>query len=175
VTTGTSKKGGGLKLALLVVGGFFGLLCGVGILAAVAIPAVLGYIKRSKTAEAPANLALIYSGVQSYAQTERIGQAPGLPPSLPATPQQVPCGDSRQLWPAGAHPAWADLGFAPADPLYYSYSLEVDPNGRDFTIRAHGDLDCDGVTSRYELGGHFDPATGEVTREPDLVITDELE
>src|ERR1700748_1192300 len=44
----------------------------IGILAAVAIPAFMKYIRRSKTAEATGNLRKIYDGVQTYMQTDHV-------------------------------------------------------------------------------------------------------
>lgn len=146
-------------------------LAGVcGVLAAIAIPSFVHYVRRAQAAEAHRNVRVIYFGVADHAQ-----HLSRLPPSLPDTPSTVPCGERREPWPADAHPGWADVGFAPLEPLHYSYALLVHPNGRDFTVRARGDLDCDGVTSVYELHGQFDPETGIVTQDSELMLQDELE
>ena len=43
----------------------------IGILAAIAIPAFIGYVRRSKTSEVPANLKSLYEGAATYYSTER--------------------------------------------------------------------------------------------------------
>lgn len=149
-----------------------------GVLAAVAIPAFIGYTRRSKTAEVEDNLRNIYMGAATYYQQERF--VPGtvtpitsqLPAAAPPTPPTPGCG-TKQIGHF-SHPSWIALGFTPMDPLYYSYEWIPGGDGRTFVIRATGDLDCDSLYSIYELHGFVTPG-GEIAREPDLRITNELE
>lgn len=93
-----------------------------------------------------------------------------VPSAAARTPAAIPCGGAV-AWPDTAPPAFEALGIGFADPIRYAYSIEVD--GDAFVLRAEGDLDCDGVTSRFELHGRR-TADG-MTREPDLRVVDELE
>lgn len=132
------------------------------------------YLNRSKAAEARANLGAICQGVASYVATERMedGEVVSgvLPPAAPRAPATVPCGE-RVAW--ASDPAWDDIGFAPADPLYYSYEYEPDADGQGFTVRAIGDLDCDQTTSLYELHGTVQDGTADCSGEP--TVSDEFE
>lgn len=137
-----------------------------GILAAVAIPAFIGYVRRSKTVEARTNVARIAGAV-----SERYAEDGVLPPACPRTPAVV--GAQRYAWPVPGDPAWEGLGFHP-DPVYYAYSYEPSTDGTGFVVAAAGDLDGDGHESRFEIRGHVDPTSRDVVLDP-LEVVDELE
>lgn len=174
----TEKKGSDKVRLAFILGG-----CGclgvtvIGILAAIAIPSFIGYTRSAKASEARANVESLYVAVQGYYDYERPGPdgalARALPPSLPRTPAAPGCGE-KQTWPMDAAPGWAELGFTIPDPFYYAYEYERDPDGRSFTIRAIGDLDCDGVTSRFEIRGVID-AQGQLQRSPGIFVENEHE
>ena len=176
----TARPAGAKSRAPIVLLILVGLgLAGVavcGILAAIAIPSFIGYVRRAKTAEARANLSAIAMGVTTAYERERVG-ADGtlvtrvLPPSAPRTPATA--SSERRMWPAASDPGWSELGFAPPDPIYYSYEYVRDPDGRGFVARAYGDLDGDGTESRFELRGTVEP-TGDVRLDP-ITVIDELE
>ncbi len=164
-------------LVTLVGLGMITVLCG-GIFAAIAIPAFIGQIRRSKTAEAVSNIGALTSGIAAYAMTEtadpgtgRFGSR-GLPPSLPLTPPTQ--GASRRAWPIDADPLWGELGLATFDSLYYSYEVVSNRTTGEVTVRAVGDLDGDGTTSEFARHGRLDP-TGEIVWDAGLTITNELE
>lgn len=137
----------------------------IGILAAVAVPAFMKYIKKSKTAEARQLVKKVYDGARTYYMDTGSGrgygaatnplQFPG--PSTGPTPTLGACcagGDKcmpqSSLW---SDPVWVALQFSVNDPHYYMYSYEtVDPL-YSFTARANGDLDCNGVYSTFEMFG----------------------
>lgn len=100
---------------------------------------------QSETLEARVNVNLLVRTLKAAQQ--KSGQ---LPVALPLTPSQVPCGSQPQPWPPDAAPGWKALGFAPPEPLRYSYEYLPDPDGKSFAVRAHGDLNCDGRTSLFE-------------------------
>ena len=52
---------------------------------------------------------------------------------------------------------WVSLQFSVDDPHYYSYQYEVAADGKSFTVRALGDLDCDGQYSTFEMTGQAGP------------------
>jgi type IV pilus assembly protein PilA len=150
------------------------LVVGLGLQAAIAIPAFVHYVRTSKTAEAVTNVAAISRGVASYWAAERTARdghvTQSLPPSLPRTP--LAPGPERRAWPADASPGWAELGFAPVDPLYYAYEYEASPDGVSFAVRAIGDLDGDGLRSTFEQTGHVE---GGAVRLDPLRIENEVE
>ncbi len=171
---GAVQKGlGGPALIGLVVVAASAVTAG---LAAVAIPSFRSYADASKAAEARMNLNVIYRGVAQYAMEERMG--PGavisfgeLHPSIPRTPATPPC--DRVLWPQDADPAWAPLGFRPQAPLRYPSASPRSPDGKSFSIRAIGDLDCDGRLSTFELRGGVEG--GQVWREPEMQLVQQRE
>ena len=121
-----------------------------GVLAAVAIPAFMKYIKKSKTAEASQFL-------KKLSDSARMVMAEGgrLPASVGPTPplgaccaQGEKCAPDQQLW---EHPTWKALDFAMLDPHYYSF--EFVNKGTSYEVKAYGDLDCDGVYSTFALPG----------------------
>jgi len=135
----------------------------LGILAAVAVPAFIRYLRRAKTSEAVDKLALLYKGSVTYVtgdrfQRGRTGQIIGkmFPAAVPLTPAAVPAG-VRTLDPAGtwASDTWQALDFKIADPHYYSYQYDSTGTGTSaaFTARALGDLDGNGTYSTFERAG----------------------
>lgn len=173
----TEKKRSRGFLAVIVVLALIGacIPC-VGIGAAIAIPSFIGYVRRSKLAEATSNVATISRAVAAAYHSESVlggAVAHVLPPRALRTPQSI--GPAPQPWPSSADPAWAAIGFAPADPLYFAYEYEPDADGRGFVVRAYGDLDGDGIESTIELRSTVDPTTGEVTTPREPTMIDELE
>lgn len=135
----------------------------LGILAAVAIPAFTKYMRRAKTSEAVEKLSSLYRMSAVYYGQEHAGEgvdgAPlphQFPDAVPQTPSTVPRGvqvrDPVGTWET---PTWRALGFAVADPHYYSYQYDSIGTGvnAQFTARALGDLDGDGIDSTFERSG----------------------
>ena len=146
----------------------------IGILAAVAIPAFMKYIKKSKTSEAREFVKKIYDGARSYYMdpnyaTQSINP---IPAQFPA-PTQAATGDANccaqkgkggtekcapnaALW---ASDVWVALQFSVDDPHYFSYQYFVNNNpgavdgSNNFTAYAFGDLDCDGTKSTFTMFG----------------------
>ena len=87
--------------------------------------------------------------------------ATGHVPPLAAEPTPVPdcceqggvCAKDPARW---ATPGWQALQFTIDDDHRYTYSYTPDPSGRSAVIRAVGDLDCDDVTSLYEVKVEID-------------------
>jgi len=78
-----------------------------------------------------------------------------LPPN-PAGPSPTPscceqggtCKPDASAWTA---PGWRDLQFSVDGDHRYTYQYAPDASGRFAILRATGDLDCDDVSSLYEL------------------------
>jgi type IV pilus assembly protein PilA len=155
-------------------------LLGVG--AAVAIPAFMKYVRRSKTVEATMNLRKLFdSSVSYYEEHEGPGKASfTFPKSTAWTPKRSCCGqpgDKCQPDPkAWNDPTWTALSFSVDDPSYYQYRYTSVGKGKKahFVIEARGDLDCDGQFSSFKRTGDILP-DGSVTGGSGLETHDEIE
>lgn len=139
----------------------------LGVLAAVAIPAFMGYKRRASTSEAPLQLNNLYKLATSLYAAEYTGRGVGVisvrscvvsPTSLtPAAP-----GPTRQPFVAAL--GFEQLGFTVGDLVQYGYSIESVGlptqlscssahvvNQPIYTFIAIGDLDGDSVRSTFEL------------------------
>ena len=156
------KKSGFTLIELMIV------VAILGILAALAIPAFVGYIRRSKTSEASTNLNSLFKSAASYYSAERTGRgissvtssnctvgAEGQNPTVPA--------GAKQPYSAGSQAK--ALGFSVADFVYYGYAID-NPTGAAcgnianqvlYTFTAVGDLDTDLTYSTFELATSSDP------------------
>ena len=138
---------------ILLAAGCGALICVIGIVAAIAIPAFIKYVKRSKTSEASSNVMVLARGAESYCSNEQLGvnptQAQSRYPATPAGPLPARPSSMKQTAAFGSDPTFSALGFGPPDPVYYSYSAVPDASG-GLRLTANGDLDDDGVLSTFE-------------------------
>ncbi len=130
----------------------------IGILAAVAIPAFLRYIKRSKTTEATMNVRRLYdSSVSYYDSDHATANGSILPAQFPTNQDVTPTvgsvdnvkrDPSQADWTADS---WEALNFSVSDPHYYAYQYNTAGTriGSTFTASAFGDLDSDTVYSTF--------------------------
>jgi type II secretory pathway pseudopilin PulG len=140
----------------------------IGVLAAVAIPSYLRYIRRSKTIEATMNLRKLFDSSVAYFSAERGGSGGAtvgnaFPDSFgpsPGASATVACcgqkGDKCVPSPTNFDsPTWAALNFSVDDPFYfvYQYASSGTDSSAKFTASAYGDLDCDSIQSTYARGG----------------------
>ena len=161
----------------------------IGILAAVAIPAFMKYIRRSKTTEATMNIRKIFDSSVAYFNEEHALRGGGIvprqfPASSAVTPGSTACtaGSSQKIAPNAAmfsSASWQALNFSVDDPFYYQYSFDSTGTtatgvGSKFTARANGDLDCDSTLSTFERVGTVD-ASNNVNGGAGLFQQDELE
>lgn len=157
----------------------------LGILASVAIPSMMRFVRRSKTAEAVDKLAYLYRMSAAYVTSERYTQGVGgsavvaqFPVSESLTPSAVPSGvkvvDGPAVWDSS--PTWHSLSFSIADPHYYSYEYVSMGTGTTalFTARAQGDLDGDSIHSTFERVGQLN-AQREVRGSGGVFMANELE
>jgi type II secretory pathway pseudopilin PulG len=145
----------------------------IGILAAVAIPSVMQYVRKAKTAEATHNLRFIHEGARAYLAVDWAAKDTGeqlnhqFPDTAGPTPLLPCCFGTGQKCPAaesvaefGASPTWVALKFGMNDEHYYRYEFVSSGSattgvGSWFTARASGDLDCDGISSTFETYGKY--------------------
>lgn len=117
------------------------------------------YRRELWTAEANENLERIYQAMQNLWRVSKDKENFVFPSAGP-TPPRVPCGrrphkPDATLW---ADPGWKRIGFAVKDEFRYQYQILSSGKGAQakFTVRLHGDLDCDGDYSTYYLHGGID-------------------
>ncbi len=140
----------------------------IGILAAVAIPAFMKYIRRSKTSEATMNLRKLFDSSASYfarehASRKGIIHERQFPLAAALAPGVAFCseGTAEKFVPKKSYwepLTWQALNFALSDPHYYKYqyaSAGTDSSS-SFTARAVGDLNCNGIFSTFERVGTVD-------------------
>jgi type IV pilus assembly protein PilA len=182
-----SKKEGFTLIELMIV------VAIIGILAAIAIPAFVNYVKRSKTSEASANLKSLFTGAAAYYEQENWSQ--GVIPAGSTAAASTHCivsaatvtwsaGDEKYVpnWP-GESVSYTSLNFAPADPLYFEYQIE-NPAGSlcgnsagdttVYTFTANGDLDGDGTQSTFQLAAGSNPDNA-LFRAPGIFTNSPLE
>jgi type IV pilus assembly protein PilA len=147
--SGGTIKGAGLAIAGIVISIVQIVVMVIGVLAAVAIPAFMDYMGKSKTTEAQIELRRMSHGAKSYF-IEHDAYPVGNAPLTPATPCCLGPGAKCETTPADwMTPEWQVLDFQILEPHRYQYSYTSD--GRSFHAIAVGDLDCDGVSSTYTL------------------------
>ena len=138
-----------------------------GVLAAIAIPSFVNYMKRAKSAEAELALARCVEGVAAYQAANG-----ALPEGVVWTPAKRPTeakyAPNPALW---SIPPWSAIGFSMLDPHFYRYRIVRE--GDTATCQAEGDLDGDGVRSLYERS--LTLADGAPIVEPGVRSTDPLE
>jgi hypothetical protein len=77
----------------------------------------------------------------------------------PGGRQDGMCSPDPAVW---APPGWRELGFSIDGAYRYTYQYTPDPSGLSATLRAVGDVDCEGKPSRVEL--ELTVAGGKVSR-----------
>lgn len=150
-------------------------------MAAIAIPAFVKYLRKSKSIEATESLDKIKVGAKAFAQADHYDSSGTLlPPGFPVgdtgwTPKNRCCEGVRgkcQPDPATwVRPLWRALQFQQTIPHYYQYRYRGTRSG--FVAEARGDLDCDNIFSRYTIRGTRTPS-GEV-RVVGPIIRNEIE
>jgi type IV pilus assembly protein PilA len=154
----------------------------IGILAAVAIPAFMTYMKKGKSSETSENMNAIFVGAKTYFETPHSppGAVTVLTGLIPDTAAITPAADccstggkcppEATQWQVGGAPdgdTWAAINFSIEKAHYYQYEFDVTtPTSSttttgEFTVRATGDLDCDGTPGIHELVGIRNPAYGD--------------
>ncbi len=168
----------------------------IGILAAIAIPAFINYVKRSKTSEAPANLKALFTGAQAYYQAERntmrgvVMATDGIVAdtrcvtSAALAPDAIPAGVKTVVDWTAQEPDWGALNFTVSDPLLYQYEIAPMVGAAScgtphmagdwvYDFRANGDLDGDTNPSLFEVSVGSD-GNNQLYRSP-LFMQNELE
>ena len=149
----------------------------IGILAAVAVPGFMKYIKDSKTSEAKSNLKAIAEGASSFYQTEHTlkdgtvytRQFPNSTHCKSATsidnsckafinaPSEIKSAGTKTTLSLTDEP-WKSLNFAVTAPVYYTYSYKgaasKDSVASKFEAQAAAKLDSANVDSCFTMDGN---------------------
>ena len=174
------KKDGFTLIELMIV------VVIIGILAAIAIPAFINYVKKSKTSEAPSNLKSLYTGAASYYAQEFVTAA-GLAGTL-QTQCTVSAGTSETFMTPTAQKQTATqtaeftaLNTVFSEPIYYRYVIAATMGGCNkavssdlYTFSAFGNLDGDATLSTFEVQAGS-AANNVVYRSPAIFTNNELE
>jgi type IV pilus assembly protein PilA len=177
-----NKKSGFTLIELMIV------VAILGILAAIAIPAFVTYVRRAKTVEATENLSKMFDAVSTYYSRERTGS--GLTASMltsctvaSANDGKADPTDQKQLgtYTGNSWNGTQGIGFQLPGPAYYAYSIVTTTAGcsnaastEHYQLRATGDLDNDATNSTFEyaVGSNAD---NELYHAPAFFITNETE
>jgi type IV pilus assembly protein PilA len=128
----------------------------IGILAAIAIPAFLEYLSKSKTSEADTQLRQMETKVKTFHNANQ-----RMPASSNLMPSGANCGTgpSGEKFPSEGETAWktalwAEIGFHVDEDSYFRYKwTTTTANGPTAAGvgKAEGDLDCDGTFGTFLL------------------------
>jgi type IV pilus assembly protein PilA len=141
----------------------------IGILAAVAIPAFMKYIRRSKTVEATMNVRKLFDSSVAYFEGDHADKGGNTLaktfPTAVTTPApwggavSTCCGQTGdKCKPAASNfsgATWSALNFSVDDPFYFGYQYDSagTETAANFQAWAFGDLDCDSINSTYMRAG----------------------
>ncbi len=145
----------------------------IGILAAVAIPGFMKYIKDSKTSEAKVNIKAVAEGAVAFYEIEHPTTAAGEAFYTKEYPSATRCrsitgcvglANEPEIQPAGtkakpnfANEPWISLNFTTSAPVYYSYgysgTASSENAGSSFVAQAAARLDKTTVDSCFKITG----------------------
>lgn len=160
----------------------------IGILAAVAIPAFVKYLRKSKTVEATEGLDKVKIGAVTYFQADHYDTAGNLvskqfPTSVTATPAFSDCCAETAATNPKCSPratdwnndSWRALHFQLTDAHYFVWAFTGSGTNTaaTYTAEAVGNLDCDTDQSNYKILGAIDSEFGVESKGP--IITNEIE
>jgi type IV pilus assembly protein PilA len=142
----------------------------IGILAAIAVPSFMLYMRKTKFTEA-------HIGVDKMVKNVRVFHATygRMPTSTNVMPGTAACSHPSQKTPKTvqgdwlADPGWTELEFHTDEPGYFQYQWTTAANAGD--ARAFGDLDCDGITG--ELITHLEIVSTTSMLETTTTVIDE--
>ena len=128
------------------------------------LSAMLKYRRKALTIEATESLDKIKAGARQYYVTDHWDSngnllPKGFPTGIKKTPPKPFCKKTLTPTTTWDRAGWGPIHFALTEPHLFSFSFESSGStgtSATYTARAHGDLDCDGVLSTYELRGSID-------------------
>jgi len=152
----------GWLIALLVV--VIGVVLVVAVLAVLAVHGMRRYVAAAKTVEATNTINEIARDAETKYASDKVlckSASKPVPPTIPPGKKYVSSPGDWTADPADA--GFTCLGFSLSMPQYYQYDYQA-PSRSEFKAIARGDLDYDGKTSEYSLGGKV--VAGAVVLDP---------
>jgi type IV pilus assembly protein PilA len=153
-----TKRSGFTLIELMIV------VAILGILAAVAVPAFLGYMRRAKTSEATLNLNNMFKLAAAYYDSPRVSRGLGGSAvtgcKVDSTGRfPVDPGPDKQKFTGETEYNFQALGFSIADYVYFGYGVTSTlgagcdgvANSDAYVLYANGDLDGDNTNSTFEM------------------------
>ena len=139
------------------------IVAGVGVLSAVAIPAFMDYMKKSKKTEASLQLNKLAKNLKVYYRVNGAlpkGDAPLTPADSCCGGPSGKCAVRPEDW---QQPIWQELDFQIDEPNLFRYRYHSD--GTTAVVEAVGDLDCDTnmITYRLDVTSSNGDATSIIT------------
>lgn len=180
------RKSNGLPAGLMVVIVLVLIVPILGIVAALGIYGVRRYLQSAKTSEAKNTVGIVVRAQESAFERTRAEEGRGrLCEASKPVPASASSVSGRKYLPSAgdfdSDAGWKCLRFTIATPIYYQYghyrsgfASDLAAGDNAFEVRAHGDLDADGVTSTYARGGQVDPS-GTLKVSPQLFVSKEFE
>ena len=157
----------------IIVGVIALLVVSIGVVAVLAVSGTRKYIANAKTAEARNALGMMARSTVSAWEGSELPVAsrtlcPSVRAPIPTTLAAV-AGKKYQSTPTEwqADPGFSCLAFEMTMPQYYQYDYAS--AGNEFTAKANGDLDADGVPAKFELPGKV--VDGAVVLSPSISET----
>lgn len=161
----------------------------IGILAAIALPAFVAYVRRAKTSEATTNLKSMFTGAAAYYSAERAARGLGASVSghctvgtTNPTPALATLSAEKHTQDYTTDANFSQIGFSVADPHYFAYQIESagaqcgnSAGTLLYTMRSGADLDGDSTPSLFELTVASDSANNELYHSVGFYVNDELE
>ncbi len=138
----------------------------LGLLAAIALPAFMGYKRRASTSEVPQNLNVLFKTAAALYMSElqARGSAAVSVRSCVASPTALSPTPHSYKQKFSSTGGFQQLNFDIGDPIYYGYGISSlgavgslsclgasAPNGSIYTFYANGNLDDDATLSVFEL------------------------
>jgi len=129
----------------------------IGILASVAIPAFMDYMKKGKRSEAELNLNVISKANKAnyVDHASYVSSSQAATPAVDCCTQNV--GGAHRCAPVTADwqgvATWDALDFELAQAFYFQYAYTGVAGGATYTATATGNLDCDADTITFTLTG----------------------
>lgn len=136
-----------IKWVILILGGGVVFVFCAGVLAAIAVPSFMEYMKQSKAAEASAVMTQMRAGVTNYYQ--RHDRLPGLGQTVKSRPEPPTGGKKYSPKTSGLtadqKKLWQMFGWR-GDPFYFQYTYEANETegGAEAVIRARADFEKGG-------------------------------